>query len=405
MDIGAAKESCPGERRVAVTPATVTKLHEAGLKVLVQAGAGTEAGFPDESYLDAGAQMAATRAELFESADVVAAVRLLGANRDAGRADLPLLGPEHTLVGLADPLGEPQAVSELAGRGVTAFSMELMPRITRAQSMDVLSSQATVAGYKAVLIAAERHPRMFPMLMTAAGTILPARVFVVGCGVAGLQAIATARRLGAKVQAYDVRPAVKEQVESLGAAFVEFDLETVDAEDAGGYAKAQAGSFYRRQREEMAKVVAASDVVITTAAIPGRRAPVLVTSEMVAGMPAGSVIVDLAAERGGNVEPSRPDESVTVHGVSVLGPTDLPSSTPYHASQMYANNVAAFLIHMTEEGELDVHMDDEITRDTLLTRKGEVVNGRVREILGLDPQASEEGTTAETRVAPEGGDC
>ena len=307
-------------------------------------------------------------------------------------------------MGMADPLGEPRAVRELADRGITAFSMELMPRITRAQSMDVLSSQATVAGYKAVLIAAERHPRMFPMLMTAAGTILPARVFVVGGGVAGLQAIATARRQGAKVEAYDVRPAVKEQVESLGAKFVELDLETGDAEDTGGYARAQDDSFYQRQREEMAKVVAVSDVVITTAAIPGRQAPVLITTDMVAGMPDGSVIVDLAAERGGNVEPSRPDEWVTVHGVTVFGPTNLPSSTPYHASQMYAKNITTFLLHMVKEGELDLDMDDEITRDTLLARQGEVVNTRVRELLDLGPQASEEGKTHGTSVAPGGED-
>jgi NAD(P) transhydrogenase subunit alpha len=386
MNVGAARESCPGERRVALTPTAVAKLVNAGLGVFVEADAGADAGFLDGSYLDAGAHVVATRTELFERADVVPAVRLLGANPEAGRSDLHLLRSEHTLVGMADPLGAPQAVGELAERGVTAFSMELMPRITRAQSMDALSSQATVAGYKAVLIAAERHPRMFPMLMTAAGTILPARVFVVGCGVAGLQAIATARRLGAKVQAYDVRPTVKEQVESLGATFVEFDLETGDAEDAGGYAKAQDGTFYRRQREEMAKVVAASDVVITTAAIPGRQAPVLVTTDMVAAMPSGSVIVDLAAERGGNVEPSRPDEWVVIDGVAVCGPTNLPSNAPYHASQMYANNITSFLLHVAQEGELDLDTDDEIIGDTLLTRQGNVVNDRVRELLGLDPQ-------------------
>jgi NAD(P) transhydrogenase subunit alpha len=267
--------------------------------------------------------------------------------------------------------------------------MELMPRITRAQSMDALSSMATIAGYKAVLIAASTLPRMFPMLMTAAGTITPARVFVVGAGVAGLQAISSARRLGAKVEAYDVRPAVKEQVQSLGAKFVELPLETGQAEDKGGYATAQDESFYRRQREMMARVVASSDVVITTAAIPGRKSPVLVTAQMVTGMAPGSVIVDLAAERGGNCELTRPDEIVVEHGVTIIGPTNLPATVPYHASQMYAKNITTFLLHLVKSGALVVNPEDEITRETLVTSGGEVMHPRARQAAGLPPQPAQ----------------
>ena len=286
--------------------------------------------------------------------------------------------PGQTLIAFLDPLGEPALAAALAARGVTALAMELMPRITRAQSMDALSSMATVAGYKAVLLAASHLPRMFPMLTTAAGTIKPARVFVVGAGVAGLQAISTARRLGAPVEAYDVRPAAKEQVQSVGAKFVELPLEAGDAEDKGGYAKAQDESFYRRQREMMAKVVAGSDVVITTAAIPGKRSPVLVTEEMVKGMAPGSVIVDLAAERGGNCELTRADEIVVAHGVTILGPTNLPSTVPYHASQMYGRNVTTFVTHLVKDGVLTLSADDEIARETLVTRDGQVVHERVK---------------------------
>jgi len=260
--------------------------------------------------------------------------------------------------------------------------MELMPRITRAQSMDALSSMATIAGYKGVLLAATTLPRMFPMLMTAAGTISPARVFIMGAGVAGLQAISTARRLGAKVEAYDVRPAVKEQVQSLGARFVELPLDAADAEDKGGYAKAQDESFYKRQREMMMKVVAASDVVITTALIPGKRAPILVTTEMVEAMAPGSVVVDLAAERGGNCELTKPDEIVVHHGVTILGPSNPPALVPYHASQMYSKNITTFLAHLlgkngATQPSLPIDTEDEITKETLLTRGGAVVHERV----------------------------
>ena len=381
MVVGIPAETYPGERRVATVPAVLPALTKAGLDVLLEPGAGAAAGFPDAAYVEKGAALAGDRAHLFATADVVLQVRALGANPGAGRADLDLLRPGQVVIGLSEPLGEPAAARELAGCGATAFSMELIPRITRAQSMDALSSMATVAGYKAVLVAAEALPRMFPMMMTAAGTVTPARVFVVGAGVAGLQAIASARRLGAKVEAYDVRPAVKEQVESLGASFVDLPLDTAGSEDAGGYAKAQDEAFYARQREMMGRVVAGSDVVITTALIPGRPAPVLVTDGMVAGMTAGSVIVDLAAERGGNVEPSRPDEVVTAHGVTVLGPTNLPSTVPYHASQMYARNVSALLLHLVRDGAVALDLDDEITTGTLVSRDGEVVHPRVRELL------------------------
>ena len=382
MVVGIPAETFPGERRVAIVPAELPALAKAGLSVLAEPGAGASAGFPDAAYIEKGAVLATDRAHVFADADAVLQVRALGANPDAGRADLALLRAGQVVIGLSDPLGEPAAARELAARGVTAFSMELIPRITRAQSMDALSSMATVAGYKAVLVAAEALPRMFPMMMTAAGTVTPARVFVVGAGVAGLQAIASARRLGAKVEAYDVRPAVKEQVESLGASFVDLPLDTTASEDAGGYAKGQDEAFYARQREMMGRVVAASDVVITTALVPGRRAPVLVTDGMVAGMTPGSVVVDLAAERGGNVEPSRPDEAVTAHGVTVLGPTNLPSTVPYHASRMYARNVSALLLHLVRDGAVEIDPDDEITAGTLVSRDGEVVHPQVRERLG-----------------------
>ena len=372
MVVGIPAETFPGERRVATVPAVVPALMKAGLDVLLEPGAGAAAGFPDADYVDKGAALATDRAHLFATGDVVLQVRALGANPDAGRADLDLLRPGQVVIGLSEPLGAPAAARELAARGATAFSMELIPRITRAQSMDALSSMATIAGYKAVLVAAEALPRMFPMMMTAAGTVTPARVFVVGAGVAGLQAIASARRLGAKVEAYDVRPAVKEQVESLGASFVDLPLDTAGSEDAGGYAKAQDETFYARQREMMGRVVAASDVVVTTALIPGRPAPVLVTDAMVAGMTPGSVVVDLAAERGGNVEPSRPDEVVTAHGVTVLGPTNLPSTVPYHASQMYARNVSALLLHLVRDGAvaLDPRRRDHVGHAGVARRRG-----------------------------------
>jgi NAD(P) transhydrogenase subunit alpha len=381
MIIGIPKETFPNERRVALVPAAVSSLTEAGLDVVVEVGAGQSAGFPDGQYEDRGARMVQDRTRVFSDGHVVLQVRMAGAAGDAATADLSLVRQEQVVIGLSEPLSGAKAAKDLAERGVTAFSMELMPRITRAQSMDALSSMATVSGYKAVLLAANHLPRMFPMLMTAAGTVTPARVFVVGAGVAGLQAIATARRNGARVQAYDVRPAVKEQVESLGASFVELPLETSASEDAGGYAKAQDDAFYERQRKMMAAVVAASDVVITTALIPGRDAPLLVTSEMISGMTPGSVVVDLAAERGGNCEPTVADQVVTTGGVTILGPTNLPATVPYHASQMYSRNITAFLLHLITDGELTLDLEDEITQGTLVSQNGRVVNPRVQERL------------------------
>jgi H+-translocating NAD(P) transhydrogenase subunit alpha len=380
MIAGITKESLSGERRVAVVPGSVPALKKLGLDVLVERGAGSEAGFPDAEYEKQGATVV-SRQELAGKADLLLQVRTPGANPEHGRAEADMLRQGQVLVGLADPLGTPDAAAVLAAQGVVIFSLELVPRITRAQSMDVLSSQATIAGYKAVLIGAAAMPRMCPMMMTAAGTINPAKVFVVGAGVAGLQAIASARRLGAKVEAYDVRPAVKEQITSLGAKFVELPLETGASEDKGGYAKAQDESFYRRQREMMLKVVGASDLVITTAAIPGKKSPVLITEEMVKAMAPGSVIVDLAAERGGNCELTKADQTIVAHGVTIMGPTNLPATVPYHASQMYSRNMVTFVQHLVKNGQLSFDMEDEITRETLVTRNGEVVHARVRELL------------------------
>jgi len=387
MIAGVPKEMCAGERRVSLVPSSVQALVRAGLEVRIEAGAGAAAGFPDEAYVERGAATVG-RETLFAEADILLQVRGPGAG---AAADLEHYRSGQAVVALHDPLGEPETVRALAERGVTAFSLELVPRITRAQSMDVLSSMATVAGYQAVLAAAEVLPQLFPMLMTAAGTLAPAKVFVVGVGVAGLQAIATAKRLGAVVEAYDVRPAVKDQVLSVGAKFVEFDLETGDAEDAGGYAKDQSDDFIARQQAQMKEVVARNDVVITTAAIPGRRSPVLVTEEMVAAMAPGSVIMDLAAERGGNCALTRADETVVAHGVTVLGPTDLVSRKPRHASQMYAKNVETYLLSMIEEGALTLDLEDEVVAGSLLTRDGEVVHPRIRELLGLGTAANEGG--------------
>jgi len=389
MIIGVPKETFPGERRVALIPASLPPLAKAGLEVHVEANAGAEAGFPDAEYVEQGARTA-SRDDVFR-ADIVLQVRTLGANPDAGRDDLSRMKNDQVVVGHADPLGNPQAATDIAATGARLLALELIPRITRAQSMDVLSSMATISGYKAVLLAGIHLPKMFPLMMTAAGTLRAAHVFVIGAGVAGLQAIGSSRKLGAVVEGYDVRPAVKEQVESLGAKFVEMELEAGDAEDKGGYAKELGEDFYRRQRELMMKVVSHSDVVITTAAIPGKKSPVLITKEMVAAMRPGSVIVDLAAERGGNCELTRADEHVVEHGVTILGPTNLPSTVPYHASQMYAKNVTTFLASIVKEGKLELNMEDEVVRDTLVTRGKEVVQPRVRELLGLGQPAHAEG--------------
>jgi H+-translocating NAD(P) transhydrogenase subunit alpha len=373
--VGVLKETFPGERRVALVPTALAALKKAGLEIVVEAGAGTEAGFLDGAYREAGATVSAARDEVF-AADVIVQVRGLGANPEGFHADLARMRPDQVLIATTDALSSPESLLEAARRNITAFALDLIPRITRAQAMDVLSSQANLAGYKAVLLAAVSLPRLFPMMMTAAGTITPSKVFVVGAGVAGLQAIATARRLGGVVSAYDVRPAVKEQVESLGARFVDLSLDAGEAQDAGGYAKAQDAAFYARQAERMGSVLAESDVVITTAAIPGQKAPTLITRAMVERMQPGSIVVDIAAERGGNCEVTRPGETVVHQGVTVMGPLNLPSTLPYHASQLFAKNAATFLLHLVKEGQIQIDTEDEITRETLLTRGGQVVHFR-----------------------------
>jgi len=365
-----------------MVPGAVAVFNKTGAELIMEAGAGRLAGFPDSEYAEKGVRLAG-REEVFAAADVILQVRGPGANPETGGSDLVRLRRGQTAVGFGEPLTAVEAARALAEGGVSFLAMELMPRITRAQSMDALSSMATVAGYKAVLIAADSLPRMFPMLMTAAGTVAPARVLVIGAGVAGLQAIATARRLGAVVSGYDIRAAVKEQVESLGARFVVLDIESGAAEDKGGYAKAMGEDFYRRQRELLAEVLAQQQVVITTAAVPGKKAPILITREMVSAMAPGSVVVDIAAERGGNCELTRPGETVDAGGVSIIGPLNLPASIPYHASQMYAKNIATFVKYLIKDGRLVLDRDDEIVRETLVTHAGEVVHPRVRELMGL----------------------
>jgi len=381
--IGVPKEIYPGERRVALVPLVVPNFTKAGFEVVLETSAGVEAGYPDAFYAEKGAKILPTRADVFKTADIITQVLCYGANDLTGKADIPLLRKDQILIGFLRPLGSQEVVQQIAATGATAFCVELMPRSTRAQAMDALSTMASINGYKAVLIAADTLPRILPMMTTAAGTVTPARVLILGVGVAGLQSIATARRLGAVVSAYDVRPAVKEQVQSLGGRFVELPLEAKDAQDARGYATAQGEEFYKRQRELLGKVVAENDVVITTAVIPGKKAPVLVTADMVKAMVPGSVIVDLAAERGGNCELTRPGETSIQHGVTVIGSFNLASTAPYHASQLYARNLTNFLLHIVKEQKLALNLDDEIMRDTLLTRGGEIANARVREFFSL----------------------
>jgi NAD(P) transhydrogenase subunit alpha len=369
MIVGVPKETVEGEQRVALVPDLVPQLTQAGLDVTVQSGAGEAAGFLDPFYAQHGARL---EPEVFSQADILLKVQPPTAD------EISRIKEGATLIGFLQPYTNTTGIRALAERRVTAFSMELMPRITRAQAMDALSAMSNLSGYKAVLIAANRLPKFFPLLMTAAGTITPARVFVIGAGVAGLQAIGTAKRLGAVVEAYDTRPAVKEQVESLGARFVDLGLETKGTEDKGGYAKAQSEEFYQQQQQMMAKSVAAADVVITTALVPGQRAPVLITEEMVQGMRPGSVIVDLAAEQGGNCVLTAPGKEVVKHGVAILGPTNLPSTVPFHASRMYAKTVTNFLIHLVKEGKLHLDLSDELTRGPLVTHQGEILHEAVK---------------------------
>ncbi len=381
MLIGVPKETFPGECRVALVPTTVIQLKKAKLEVVIEAGAGVAAGFPDPAYANAGAAILDTRSAVFVEADTILQVRALGANPTGWQADLALMHPGQTLIATMDALASPVPVDEAAGRQIVAYALDLVPRITRAQAMDVLSSQANLAGYKAVLLAANALPKIFPMLMTAAGTITPAKILVVGAGVAGLQAIATARRLGGVVSAYDVRPAAREQVESLGARFVQLPLSAEEAQDAGGYARALGPEFYARQAELMGTVVAESDVVITTAAVPGQKAPVLITGAMVERMQPGSVIVDIAAERGGNCELTCPGETLVHQGITIMGPLNIPSTLAYHASQLYAKNIMTFLLNMVKDGQLQPDTADEIVCDTRLTLEGKVVHARLRERL------------------------
>lgn len=383
MKAAVLRETFPGEKRVALVAGNLAQLQKAGIDVIVESGAGESAGITDADYEAKGATIATDRQAAFD-ADLVLQVRSLGANPENGAADLPLMKTGQLIVGTCDPLGSATAAATLAATGATSFSLELIPRITRAQSMDVLSSQATIAGYRAVLLAANELPKIFPLLMTAAGTLTAARVFVIGAGVAGLQAIATARRLGGIVEAYDVRPACREQVESLGAKFVELQLEATESEDQGGYAKALGEDFYQKQRELMAAVVSESDVVITTAAIPGQTSPLLITAEAVEGMASGGVIIDLAAERGGNCELSVADQRIVKNGVVILGPTNLPAEIPNHASQMFSNNVTNFLLNLVKDGEINLDLDDEIIAGTMVTHEGQVSNARIRELLGLE---------------------
>jgi NAD(P) transhydrogenase subunit alpha len=381
MTAGFVSETSPGERRVAMAPSAISVLNKTGIELVMETGAGVAAGFPDSEYTEKGVRLA-SRAEVFAAADVLLQVRAPGANPATGAADLAFMRSGQAVIGFGEPLTALDAARSLAARGVSFLAMELMPRITRAQSMDALSSMATISGYKAVLLAADALPRMFPMLMTAAGTVAPAKVLVIGAGVAGLQAIATARRLGAVVSGYDIRSAVKEQIESLGARFIVLDVAAEGAEDKGGYAKAMGEDFYRRQREALGNVLAEQNVVITTAAVPGKKAPILITREMSARMAPGSVIVDIAAERGGNCELTRPGETVDGNGVRILGPVNLPATIPYHASQMYARNIATFLKYLVKDGKLVLDPEDEIVKETLVTHAGAVVHPRVREHVG-----------------------
>jgi H+-translocating NAD(P) transhydrogenase subunit alpha len=369
MIVSVPKEIVPGEQRVALVPELVPKLAKAGLVVAVQSGAGDSAGFLDAAYAGKGARL---EAEVFDKAEILLKVQPPTTN------EVDRMNHGSILIGFLQPYTNTTTIKALAARKITAFSMELMPRITRAQPMDALSAMSTIAGYKAVLIAATRLPKFFPLLMTAAGTITPARVFIIGAGVAGLQAIGTAKRLGAVVEAYDTRPAVKEQVESLGAKFADLGLAAKDAEDKSGYAKAQSEDFYQKQQELMSKYVAAADVVIPTALVPGQRAPILITEEMVRGMRPGSVILDLAAEQGGNCALTEPGREVVKHGVIIIGPMNLPSTVPFQASEMYARTVTSYLFHLLKDGTPHLNLDDELTRGPLVTYQGEILHEVVK---------------------------
>lgn len=389
MIIGITKELIEGEKRVAMCPANVQSFTDSGIDVQVQKDAGRAAGYMDGDYKAAGAKIIEDRAQLFKAADILLQVQSFGSNTQNYQQDLAMLRSGQLVIGMMDPLASPQAAQQVASTGATAIALELVPRISRAQSMDVLSSMATLAGYRSVLLGAEAAPRILPMLMTAAGTLQPARVLIMGVGVAGLQACATAKRLGAVVEAYDVRPAAREQIISVGAKPVELDLQTESSEDAGGYAKEQSEEFLRRQRELMTEVVARQDIIITTAAVPGAKSPILVTEDMVKAMKPGSVIVDLAAERGGNCDLTKQGETVVAHEVTILGPENVPSDLAHHASQMFGKNMQTLLELILDDGSINLNFDDEIIAGTVVSHQGDVPHPHMRKLLGLsEPEAN-----------------
>ena len=383
MIIGITRELVAGENRVSLCPDNVQSLVDKGLELWVEQNAGAQAGFSDDDYISVGAKVVSDRDELFAKSDVILQVQSFGSNTENADDDLKRLKAKQLVIGMMDPLAQPQAAQQVAGTGATAIALEMVPRISRAQSMDVLSSMATLAGYRSVLLGAEAAPRILPMLMTAAGTLQPARVLIMGVGVAGLQACATAKRLGAVVEAYDVRPAAREQIISVGATPVELDLPAESSEGAGGYAKKQSEEFLRMQREQMTEVVARQDIIITTAAIPGAKSPILVTEDMLKAMKTGSVLVDLAAERGGNCESTQMGKTVVAHGVTIVGPENLASDVAFHASQMYGNNIQTLLELILEEGEINLDFEDEIVAGTVIAHGGEVPHPYMRKLLDL----------------------
>ncbi len=379
MKVGVPKETFPSEKRVAISPASIPALAKSGIEVMVESGAGERAGYPDSVYVSKGATIVSSRSAVF-AADAIAQVRAAGENLVNGKDDLQWMRPGQWIIASCDALSNLEASEAIAKTGASLFALELIPRITRAQSMDILSSQATIAGYRAVLLAAMELHKLFPMMMTAAGTLTAAKIFVLGAGVAGLQAIATAKRMGGIVYGYDLRTACREQVESLGGKFVELQIANSNSEDKGGYAKAMDEDFYRQQREQLAQTVAQCDVVITTAAIPGRKSPLLVTAEAVRAMQPGSVVVDLAAQRGGNCALTQADQRILDSGVTILGPTNIASEAAYHASLMFGNNVAKFLQNMVKAGQANINMEDEIVRETMVTRDGQVVHPKLQSV-------------------------
>ena len=390
MIIAVTRELVTGEKRVSLCPDNVQLLIKAGAELWVEQSAGTQAGFSDEEYQTAGAKIISNRDELFAGAEIILQVQSFGSNTENAQQDLERLKPGQLVVGMMDPLAQPQAAQQVAETGATAIALEMVPRISRAQSMDVLSSMATLAGYRSVLLGAEAAPRILPMLMTAAGTLQPARVLIMGVGVAGLQACATAKRLGAVVEAYDVRPAAREQIISVGATPVELDLPTESSEGAGGYAKEQSEDFLELQRKLMTEVVARQDIIITTAAVPGAKSPILVTEDMLVAMKSGSVVVDIAAERGGNCALTQAGQTVVKHGVTILGPENLASELAYHASQMYGKNIQTLLELILQDGNISLDFDDEIIAGTVVAHDGDVPHPHMRKLLDLPALESQQ---------------